>query len=134
MSSIMFISSNMVEAKPMTYGEFVEYVNLDLGDLDPETPGYMLQVSQEDYEWIPAVEFEESHMEVGNLEGLEPYQQRLLVERAIVSNNYSKLKKSFSRNTFLALPFEMRSLLESQERAMFRYLEVLNKRANQFLQ
>lgn len=129
----MFISRDMVEALPMTYGEFVEYVDIDGGDLDPETPGYMLQVSEEDYEWIPAVEFEESHMQVGDLEGLEPYQQRLLVERAIVSNNYNKLKKSFSRNTFLALPFEMRDLLQSQERAMSRYLEVLNKRVNQFL-
>lgn len=130
----MFISRNMVEAMPMTYGEFVEYVEIDGGDMDPETPGYMLQVSEEDYEWIPAVEFEEAHMQVGDLTGLELYQQRLLVERAIVSNNYNKLKKSFSRNTFLALPFEMRSLLESQERAMSKYLEVLNKRVSQFLQ
>lgn len=130
----MFISRNMVEAMPMTYGEFVEYVDIDGGDQDPETPGYMLQVSEEVYEWIPAIEFEEAHMEVGDLAGLEPYQQRLLVERAIVANNYSKLKKSFSRNTFLALSFEMRSLLESQERSMARYLEVLNKRVIQFMQ
>ena len=134
MSSIMFISRDMVEATPMTYGEFVEYMEVDGGDQDPETPGYMLQVSEEDYAWVPADEFEESHMQVGDLEGLEPYQQRLIVERAIVSNNYNKLKKSFSRNTFLALPYEMRQLLQSQERAMARYLEVLNTRVEQFLQ
>lgn len=134
MSSVMFISRDLIEAFPMTYGEYLEEVNQEANeDIDPETPGYVVYLDDDMVQWVEAETFEESNMEVGSLDGLEAYQQRLLVERTIVRTNYNKLQKSFGRSTFLALPLEMRELLTAQSRAMARYLEVLDKRCNMFL-
>lgn len=133
MKTIMYLNRDLVEATPMTFGEFTKLMEIEDEEIDPQALGYTRQLSEESYEWIPAEDFEDAHMEIGDLHELEPYQQRLLVERTIVSSNYHQLKKSFIKSTFLALPFEMRELLQAQERAMARYLEVLNKRCIQFL-
>lgn len=133
MKTTMYLSRDLVEAIPMSYGEFINLMEIEDEESDPQAPGYMRQLSEENYEWIPAEDFEDAHMEVGDLHELEPYQQRLMVERTIVFNNYLQLKKSFIKTTFLALPYEMRQLLQAQERAMARYLEVLNKRCIQFM-
>jgi hypothetical protein len=131
MKTTMYLSRDLVEAIPMSYGEFINLMEIEDEESDPQAPGYMRQLSEENYEWIPAEDFEDAHTEVGDLHDLEPYQQRLMVERTIVFNNYLQLKKSFIKTTFLALPYEMRQLLQAQERAMARYLEVLNKRCIQ---
>lgn len=134
MSSVMFINRDLIEAFPMTYGEYLEEVDQEASEnIDPDTPGYVIYLDDDMVQWVEAEAFEESNMEIGSLEGLEAYQQRLLVERAIVRTNFNKLQKSLGKNTFLVLPHEMRELLKAQSRAMARYLEVLDKRCNLFL-
>lgn len=133
MNNSMYISRKVIEATPMTYGEFLEETETESSGFSPDTPGYLIEHSDIQVEWVEKAAFEDIYMEIGNLDGLEPYQQRLMTERILLVLHYEELKRSFASTTFLAQPFEMRELLQAQERAMARYLEVLNKRVNLFL-
>ena len=133
MSKISYVSRQIKEAEAMTYGEFMESVESTLDEFHPDTPGYLVEVEPGKFSWFEAEAFEEDHHIIGDLEGLEPYQKRLMAERTILADNFSRLSKAFNKNTFLALPFLDRELLEKQHRAMDATLRVLNERISKFL-
>lgn len=133
MNKVSYVSRKILEAERMSYGEFEEHAETAQGEYDVDAPGYLIQVDEDTFKWVDAETFEEENLVVGELDGLEPYQKRLMVERAILLDNFTKLSRAFNKNTFLALPFLDRELLEKQHRAMEATLRVLNERVSKFL-
>ena len=136
----VYVYSMLVEAEPMTFGDFLAHQDVECGENDPFKPedsGYMVRVEEEDGEvvlvWEPDDIFETSHLEIGDVKGLQPHQTRLMVERTQLAHRLRKLQDTFTKAIFLVLPVPERELLQSQARAMKAYLQILDKRINLFL-
>lgn len=133
MNKISYVSRQIKEAEAMTYGEFMESSEGTIEEFPPDTPGYLVEEYPGKFSWVEAEVFEEDNYIIGELEGLEPYQKRLMVERTILADSFYRLSKAFNKNTFLALPFLDRELLERQHRALDAALRVMNERISKFL-
>lgn len=133
MNKISYVSRQIKEAEAMTYGEFLESSEGTNEEFPPDTPGYLVEEYPGKFSWVEAEVFEEDNHIIGELEGLEPYQKRLMAERTILADSFSRLSKAFNKNTFLALPFLDRELLERQHRALDAALRVMSERISKFL-
>lgn len=123
-----FLSTALVDAKAMTYREFLEAFAIKGKEFPLEEEGYCIQIDEESYEWIPTELFEEDMLYVGDLEGLAPHQQRIMVDRTQLFERYQKLGKTLNSSVMSLLPVPERELLKTQHRVMKSYLDILDKR------
>lgn len=129
-----YISTQMFTAVNMTREKYCLIRERDLLDTEnPRDKGYMVTYPDGHKTWIPKARFEADAISLPSLVGLEPYQQRLLGERAQLEARLFKLKNAINRPTFGLLPAKERGLLVSQSRAMGQYLARLNDRISEFL-
>ena len=130
-----FISTQMFSAVSMTRGKYCLVREWDLPDTEnPRDRGFMVTYPDGHQTWIPKAQFEASTIELPNIKGLEPYQQRLLGERAQLHDRLSKLTDAMKKPTYLLIPHLDQELLLSQSRAMAQYLAKLDKRIALFYQ
>ena len=90
-----YISTQIINATPMTRGEYNNHRGWKLpkGE-NPSDDGYMVQNLEFNIQsWTPKQQFEASTYELDNIDGLLPYQQRLLGERAHLHGSLHKLDK-----------------------------------------
>lgn len=132
--STSYISTQIINAAPMTRGEYNIYRGWKLPkNENPIDAGYLVQnLEFNSQSWIPKQQFEASAVELDNLDGLLPYQQRLMGEQAKLNSDLNKLQNAIKKPTFLNIPVIERDYLVSQSRAMTQYLNKLDKRVDLF--
>ncbi len=131
--SHFYITTQIFAAVYMTKGKYCQLVKWDLPSTEnPRDKGYMVTYKDGHKGWIPKKLFEANVIELPDISKLEPYQQRLLGERAQLESKLAKIKDAINRPTFGLLPALERGLLVSQSRAMGQYLARLNDRINLF--
>lgn len=89
--------------------------------------GYTVTNSRGDSEWLPKRKFEENYLLVGDISGYAPHEQRVLIERAELSNRIAKLADFTGTELFMKLGDE-RELLGIQLRHMMSYRNILDQR------
>lgn len=130
-----YFSTYIVNATPMSRGEYNKHRGwkLPAGEC-PSDSGYLVSNIESGTEsWVTKALFESSTYELESLEGLFPYQRRLIGERAYLKGMLRKLDNALKKPGFLSMPYAERQLLISQARAMTQYLSKLNQRIEAFL-
>lgn len=89
--------------------------------------GYTVTNSRGDSEWLPKRKFEENYLLVGDISGYAPHEQRVLIERAELSNRIAKLADFTGTELFMKLGDE-RELLNTQLQHMMNYRHILDQR------
>lgn len=112
---------DIVEAEPMTYGEYL--LNRRWIDLEHEFPfdaeGYcVIRKEDESEEWIPKEFFEEQFIET------DDYISRMKFEKNELFNRLNALKNYLKDH-------DLDVLLYEQKEAMNKYLQVLTERIKQ---
>lgn len=64
---------------------------------------------------------------------MQPYQQRVVDEKADLDDKLSKLRQFMTSNAWTAVPEPDRLLLIRQEEVMRQYAEILGKRIQRFV-
>ena len=138
-----YIGTKIINAMPMSRGEYNVYrdwvlpTNEDGGDegylveyLDGGKPnddrhaGYI--------SWSPKAQFEAAYLEIGDVSGLHPHQQRVVAEKVQLDDKLSKLELFCLTKGFASLPQDERSRLRNQGGAMKVYSEILGARIEAF--
>ena len=139
-----FIGSKIINAKPMTLGEYNAYrgwtapegeaQNVDGYLVEytdggaPNTPDYAGYVS-----WTPEAQFDGAYVEIPqDTAGLAPHQLRVVAERAALDDKLRKLIKFSTGPVFAALDENERNRLTAQAGAMAMYSFALGERIAAF--
>lgn len=129
-----FTGSKIVGGKPMSRGDFLNYINRDI---DPEVenatdagflveyldggkanhPGHVGYIS-----WSPADVFKKNYLSIGDITGLAPHIVRLKAERAENFDRLQKLKEFMFKQELLAAPSE--TLTDAQREAIVNIPQV----------
>lgn len=134
-----YIGTKIVKAEPMTRAEYNAFRKWDLpADEDGSDRGFLVEYldgggpnvpGREGYvSWSPADVFERSYVSLPPTDGLEPYQVRVVAERAELEDRLSKLVSFIGRPAFDDLPQDERARMVRQRRLMEQYAEVLGER------
>lgn len=93
--------------------------------------GYAVKYEDGYTSWSPKQVFEQSYVNLGNIQHLLPFQQRVIAECAQLESNMSKLSAALS-NDKLGLSEDDKALLETQFMTMASYRDVLGLRIARF--
>ena len=104
-------------------GYLVEY--LDGGK--PNTPHFAGYVS-----WSPKEQAEKAYLPLGNLSGLEDWQQELVAEKAQLDEGIKKILRLLVSDSLKELSYRGELLLFQQEELMHRLSSVLGERIDLF--
>lgn len=128
-----YVGTKVLQAEPMTRGDY----NVSRGwklpaNEEASEPGYRV-VYQDGYvSWSPAPQFEESYLDLGDVSRLQPYQLRVVAEKAQLDDRLEKLTAFIARPSFHDLTGHQQSLMVRQRRVMEEYQEVLEDRIATF--
>lgn len=98
-------------------------------DFDNEIPAQLL------IRWIeyPETAIDEAMQRIAKQQGIEPWQERVIEERDELSSRLEKLSNYIDTNVhFNALDDYNKGLLVAQRMAMGNYLDILNRRIDNF--
>lgn len=135
-----YVGTKIVNALPMTRGEYNEYRGWALpADEDGADEGYLVEYLDGGkpnhpehvgyISWSPKAQFDAANVPVGNIAGLPPHLIRVRAEQAQLAERVTKLAAFVLDNpTFQKLHHEERELLQFQLRAMEEYLMILERR------
>lgn len=137
---VRYIGTKMIEACPMTRGEYNVFKNYTMPENENSADeGYLVKYSDDYISWSPKKQFEEAYVEVGKdiltdttylMKG--DYKQRFRAEYFQVVARFQKLVDVLSKWDKNELDFEPtcpRSTYNMQVRAMSDYIAVLEARA-----
>lgn len=137
-----FIGTKIVLALAMSRAAFVAYrypnqkPNPDAGA--PDDAGYLVEYTDGGapnmdghtgyISWCPKDQFDNANIEIGDIDGLDPFRVRLLGERAQLNANLDKLTAFLSGNQSKLLSYRASGLLERQQYAQQELLSILDQR------
>ena len=105
------------------------------GPLPHGEEGYAVIYEDGYRSWSPKAVFEAAYIEIGDVSGLPPHQQRVVAERAQLDDKREKLHAFMNGNSFFAVCDESeRMRMHAQANAMARYSEALESRIAAFTQ
>ena len=138
-----YIGTKVIKAFPMTRKEYNDERGWALpANENGDDPGYLgiypdSDSNTEKYQgyvsWSPKKQFEAAYADIGQVDHLPPFQQRVLGELVQLKDSTRKLKKFFGTELFYKLDFQERSRMEEQHRIMNWYKDVLVKRVARFM-
>lgn len=100
---------------------------------NPQVGGYFVRYADGYTSYSPAPAFEDGYARLpGGLDGLKPYQQRVVIEAAELEPRLEQLTTFLGTETFEALPADEAEDLRDQHDAMADYLARLKSRIARF--
>ena len=135
-----YIGTKLLNARPMTLGEYNDYRGWTLpDDEDGNDPGYLVEYldggapnhpNHSRYiSWSPEDVFERAYSSLGRDVSEEPeYMQRLLGELAELEQREKKLSVFLDTERFVQLPEKQQTLLHAQREFMRGYISILRLR------
>lgn len=94
--------------------------------------GYAVKYADGYISWSPKDVFEAAYINIGHVGHLPPHQQRVVGEKAVLSDKLEKLLAFFQTEIFADLPDAEKSRLRNQARFMDGYSAVLAERIEVF--
>ena len=139
----VFIGTKMIQAKAMTRKEYNDFRGWPMpADDKGSDPGYLVIYPDSDpntqhyqgyVSWSPKKQFEDAYTDLGDINHLPGFQQRLVGELAQLKEKISGLAKYLKGPEFLKMNFLDRSKLEEQHRVMGFYKDILNHRIKKLI-
>lgn len=127
-----YVVTKTVKAEPISAQE---YAKLRQTRLSPAAvaavDGYLVDEDGQQ-SWSPKPVFEAAYVEVGDVDHLEPHQQRVVAESKQLEDRLNKLQIFLRTDLYAGLPEEDRELLKMQADAMALYLGIINTRVAKF--
>ena len=138
-----YVGTKIVQAFPMSREGYNNFRGWQLpADEDGSDEGYLVvypdsKANTEQYEgyvsWSPKKQFEDAYTDLGDINHLPGFQQRLVGELAQLKEKISGLAKYLKGPEFLKMNFLDRSKLEEQHRVMGFYKDILNHRIKKLI-
>lgn len=141
-----YIGSKILFAMAMCRGDFVAYrypdqqPNPDAGDLADE--GYLVEYTDggapnhpahEGYiSWSPKAQFDAAYLPIGDVDGYQPHQVRVIAEKAQLDDKIAKLDAFTKTPAFKSLTALDDELLTTQLSCMREYSSILARRIHGF--
>lgn len=134
-----FIGTKIVLALAMTRLAYNEYRGWELpANEDGNDAGYLVEYTDGGkpnveghagyVSWSPKQQFDGGYIEIGDIDGLDPFRVRLLGERAQLNANLDKLKAFLSGPAVAPLSDRAKGLLVRQQYAQQDLLYILDQR------
>lgn len=95
-------------------------------------PGYAVKYADGYTSWSPKDVFEAAYLDIGHVSHLPAHQQRVIGERAIINDWFTKLGAFLPSDFFKTLPGEEQTRLSSQWGTQMEYLRTLDQRIEHF--
>ena len=133
-----YVGTKMILAMPMSRQEYNEYRGWevpkdergnDAGYLVEYTDGVSNHPEHRGYiSWSPKGQFDMAYLNLGQMQGYAPHEQRVIGELAQLEQRLSALQKFTKDDRFLKLHFKTRELMQDQLRVMTRLAFILEER------
>lgn len=138
-----YIGTKIVHATPMTRLAYNEYRCWDLpANENGADEGYLVEYTDGGagndsrhmgyISWSPKAQFDGAYVEVGDVGGMPPHQQRVVAEHAELTNRITKLLNLMRGDIYKSLHTEEQVLLSVQLEAMLLHSRALSRRINGF--
>lgn len=138
-----YIGTKMVQATPMSRQAYNDYRDWNLPeDEDGADDGYLVEYTDggkpnDDrhagyISWSPKAQFDAAYVDIGDVSGLAPHQQRVVAEKAELDARLKKLDGFMTGLIFTDLAEQDQIHLLAQSNAMWEYAEVLAARIARF--
>ena len=138
-----YIGTKIILATPMTRQEYNNYRGWELPkNEEGNDEGYLVEYpdgisnhpEHRGYiSWSPKSQFDMAYVNLGQMHGYAPHEQRVIGELAQLEQRISSLQQFSKDDRFLKLPYKIRELMQEQCRAMTRYAFILEERIAGFL-
>lgn len=141
-----YIGTKIIKAEPMTRGDYNKLRGWTVpSDENPDDEGFLVEYLDGGkanvkgfngyVSWSPKAVFEQAYVCVGNVEGLQPHQQRVAAEYSQLCDRVAKLNSFILTSPhFSGLPDAEQARLERQRQHMSDYAAVLLERITAFSQ
>ncbi|HAB02621.1 MAG TPA: hypothetical protein DCE25_06715 [Pseudomonas sp.] len=133
-----YIGTKIILALAMTRLAYNEYRGWDLpADENGADEGYLVEYQDGGkpnhpghagyISWSPKEQFDAAYLPIGDVEGFQPHQVRVVAEKAQLDDMLGKLSTFMETDLFKGLPEKVQELRTAQRGAMREYSDLLGE-------
>lgn len=128
-----YIGTKIIKAEPMSHEDWLRSQEKWSEGQETAGDGYMVSYPDGYISWSPKKVFEDAYLDMGDVDGMPPHQQRVVGEYTELKDKSSKLSAFILDNPiFLTLSEGEQSRLRKQNELMAQYCDVLSERISAF--